>query len=195
MARIKICKIDSLIIVDMQNDFMPGGALPIENALSIIPKINKYIDIFSRSGALIVATRDWHPPNHISFKTSGGPWPPHCIQNTKGAEFVSDMKLPRNTIIISKAVHPEKEAYSGFDGTELDSVLRSYNIRRVFIAGVATDYCVKATAVDAFKHGYETFVLSDGIRGVDIPKGSIEKAIRELLELGVILIDEHDIVT
>jgi len=194
MAQIKIGKLDSLIIVDMQNDFMPGGALPVENALTIIPKINKYIDIFSKNGALIVATRDWHPPNHISFKTRGGPWPPHCIQNTKGAEFVSDLRLPSNTIIISKAEDPEKEAYSGFDGTELNNILKKYGIRRVFIAGVATDYCVKATAIDAFRYGYETFVLSDGIKVVDIPKGSVEKAIKELLELGIIFVDEHDIV-
>jgi len=194
LAKIKILPIDALIIVDMQNDFMPGGALPVPNALTIISAINKYIELFEKSNALIVATRDWHPPNHISFNTRGGPWPPHCIQNTWGAEFHKDLKLPRNTIVISKAFKEDKEAYSGFEDTELDNTLKSRNIKRLFIAGVATEYCVKATAEDGVKLGYQVFLLEDAIKGIDSPPGSEEKAIEDLMNKGVVAIKINDVI-
>lgn len=194
MAVIRITSKDALIIVDMQNDFMPPeGALPVPNALAIIPMINRYIEIFNSNGALIVATRDWHPPNHISFKTRGGPWPPHCVQGTKGAEFHPNLRLPYNVVIVSKAYDENTEAYSGFEKTELDQLLRVRGIRRVFICGVATDYCVKATTLDAIRLGYIVFVLMDAIKGVDIPRGSVEKAINEMLNEGAVLASIQDI--
>lgn len=193
MMMLRITPKDALVIVDIQNDFMPGGTLPVYNALSIIPIINKYIYIFTNNKATIIATRDWHPLNHISFNTSGGPWPPHCIQGSKGAEFHQDLKLPSSSIIISKGYKEDSEAYSGFEGTELDQILKLRGIRRVFICGVATDYCVKATAIDAIRLGYTVFVLIDAIKGVDMPRGSIEKAIDEMLNEGAILVKINDI--
>ncbi len=172
---------------------MPGGALPVPEADRIVPVINKYIELFTMRNAVIVATRDWHPPNHISFKTRGGPWPPHCIQNTPGAEFHPDLLLPQHTIIVSKATDPEKEAYSGFDNTELDNELRKRGVKRIFVCGVATNYCVKATALDGVRLGYTVILLLDATKGIDVPPGSIERALSELLDEGVIIAMKNDI--
>lgn len=128
-----------------------------------------------------MATRDWHPPNHISFKERGGPWPPHCVQNTPGAEFVVD--LPEDAIIISKATEPDKEAYSGFEGTNLAEILRENGVEKVYICGVATEYCVKATALDAVRHGFETYLLSDAVKGIN-PEDE-KKALEEMKRAGV----------
>ncbi|MEM4788967.1 MAG: nicotinamidase [Ignisphaera sp.] len=195
MALISITPKDALIIVDMQNDFMPGGTLPVANALTIIPIINKYIELFTNAKALIVASRDWHPPNHISFNTRGGPWPPHCVQGTEGAKFHPELKLTPDTIIVSKGYEENKEAYSSFEGTELNEILRSKNVRRLFVCGVATDYCVKATVLDAIKLGYTVLVLNDAIKGVDLPKGSVDKAVSEMLNEGAIFITLYDILS
>ncbi|ASJ06511.1 nicotinamidase [Thermococcus pacificus] len=172
---------EALIVVDMQRDFMPGGALPVPDGDRIIPWCNHYIEEFRKRGALIVATRDWHPENHISFKEQGGPWPAHCVRNTPGAEFVVD--LPSDAVIISKATEPDKEAYSGFEGTELAEILRKNGVKRVYVCGVATEYCVKATALDAIKHGFETYLLSDAVKGIN-PEDE-EKALREMERAGV----------
>ena len=175
---------DALIIVDVQRDFCSGGALPVPEGERIIPVLNKYIEKFSKAGGLIVATRDWHPPNHISFKNYGGTWPPHCIQGTPGADFHPDLKLPKESKIVSKASQADKEAYSGFDGTDLERELRDAGIRRVFVGGLATDYCVKSTVLDALNLGFETVLLLDAIKGVDVNPGDSERAIREMLESG-----------
>jgi len=175
---------DALIIVDVQKDFCSGGALPVPEGEKVVPVLNRYIEKFSKAGALIVATRDWHPPNHVSFKSHGGAWPPHCIQGTPGAEFHPDLNLPAKVKIISKASSPDKEAYSGFDGTDLEEKLRNAGIRRVFVGGLATDYCVKSTVLDALKLGFETILLLDAIRGVDVKPGDSEKAINEMLRKG-----------
>jgi len=175
---------DALIIVDVQRDFCSGGALPVPEGERIIPVLNKYIEKFSKTGGLIVATRDWHPPNHISFKNYGGTWPPHCIQGTPGADFHPDLKLPKESKIVSKASQADKEAYSGFDGTDLERELRDAGIQRVFIGGLATDYCVKSTVLDALNLGFETVLLLDAIKGVDVNPGDSERAIREMLESG-----------
>jgi len=172
---------DALIVVDMQRDFMPGGALPVPEADRIIPRINRYIEEFRKKGALIVATRDWHPPNHISFKEQGGPWPKHCVQNTPGAEFV--VELPEDAVIISKATEPDKEAYSGFEGTNLAQILKERGVKRVYICGVATEYCVKATALDAVKNGFETYLLRDAVKGIT-KEGELE-ALEEMEKAGV----------
>jgi len=175
---------DALIIVDVQRDFCSGGALPVPEGERIIPVLNKYIEKFSKAGGLIVATRDWHPPNHISFKNYGGTWPPHCIQGTPGADFHPDLKLPKESKIVSQASQADKEAYSGFDGTDLERKLRDAGIRRVFVGGLATDYCVKSTVLDALNLGFETVLLLDAIKGVDVNPGDSERAIREMLESG-----------
>jgi len=175
---------DALIIVDVQKDFCSGGALPVPEGEKIITVLNKYIEKFSKAGALIVATRDWHPPNHISFKNYGGAWPPHCIQETPGADFHPDLKIPREAKIVSKATSADKEAYSGFDGTGLERELKAVGIRRVFVGGLATDYCVKSTVLDALSLGFETVLLLDAIKGVDVNPGDSERAIKEMLKRG-----------
>ncbi len=175
---------DALLITDIQKDFLPGGALPVTGGDEIIPVINDYIKRFEDSKAHVLASRDWHPPNHISFKAQGGPWPPHCIQQTSGAKFSPDLKLPKNTVVISKATNPEREAYSAFDGTSLAHELRALCVKRLFIGGLATDYCVVSTVLDARKLGYETVVLMDATLGINVNPGDVDKAIETMLKNG-----------
>ena len=184
---------DALIIVDVQVDFCPGGALPVPEGDKIIPALNEYIKKFSEAGALIVATRDWHPPNHVSFKNQGGLWPPHCIQGTEGAKFHPSLQLPKNVKIVSKAIDPFKEAYSGFEGTDLGDFLKKRGIKRVFVGGLATEYCVKHTVLDALKLGFETFLLEDAVKGMDAKPGDVERAVKEMLEKGARKISISDI--
>jgi nicotinamidase/pyrazinamidase len=175
---------DALLITDIQKDFLPGGALPIDGGDEIIPVLNDYITRFVDAKANVLASRDWHPPNHISFKAQGGPWPPHCIQETNGAKFSPDLKLPPHTIIISKATNPEREAYSAFDGTSLAHELQTLGVKRLFVSGLATDYCVVNTVVDARKLGFETIVLLDGTLGINVEPDDVDKAIKTMLESG-----------
>jgi nicotinamidase/pyrazinamidase len=181
---VSVGKTDALILVDVQNDFCPGGALPVPEGDQVIPVLNDYIKIFKKANAKIFATRDWHPPNHISFKAQGGPWPPHCIQNSEGAKFHPDMKLPSGTTIISKAMDPLKEAYSGFDGTELANTLKTQGATRVFVGGLATDYCVKNTVLDSRKLGFETVLLLDASRGINAEPYDVAKAIDKMVKSG-----------
>jgi nicotinamidase/pyrazinamidase len=191
--KIGITSLSALIIVDVQNDFCPGGMLPVPRGDEVIPILNKYIEIFNSKKLPIYATRDWHPENHISFKTRGGPWPPHCIQNTWGAQFHPNLNIPPQTIIISKATEPDREAYSGFEGTNLKDSLESRGVKRVFIGGLATDYCVKETVMDALKIGFETVLLEDASRGIDINIGDSEKAVNDMVLSGAIAINLKDV--
>ena len=175
-------KTDALIIVDVQNDFCPGGALPVPEGDQVVPVLNDYITIFKKAKASIFATREWHPPNHRSFKAQGGQWPPHCVQDTKGAKFHPDLKLPSHTMIVSKAMNPLKENYSGFESAELANTLRKQGVVRVFVGGLATDYCVKNTVLDALKLGFVTVLLSDAIAGINAEPDDAAKAIDELTE-------------
>lgn len=182
--KFKIEKSDSLIVVDVQRDFCPGGALPVAECNRTVAVLNRYIDVFNESGAKTFATRDWHPPNHISFKPHGGPWPPHCVHGSRGAEFHPDLRLSKNVRIISKATDPSKESYSGFDGTELGDELKRNRARRLFIGGLATDYCVKNTVLDALKLGFETVLLLDATRGIDQKPMDSQEAIQEMIRRG-----------
>jgi nicotinamidase/pyrazinamidase len=175
---------DALLITDIQIDFLPGGALPVAGGDEIISVINNYIDHFGGAKARIVASRDWHPPNHISFTTQGGPWPPHCVQNTKGAKFSPTLKLPNHTIVISKATDPKSEAYSAFDSTHLDTRLRQLGVKRVFVCGLATDYCVVNTVLDASKLGFKAVVLMDAILGINIKPGDVTRAVEAMTKSG-----------
>lgn len=192
--KVKLSLKDALIVVDMQRDFMPGGALPVPEGDKIIPRLNQYTRLFSSLGLPVFFTRDWHPPDHISFKEQGGVWPPHCVQNTEGAMFHKDLFIPQdNRFIISKGTSKDFDAYSGFQGTVLDSLLRERGIRRVFVGGVATDYCVKNTVLGSINLGYEAFLLLDGIKGVDVNPGDSERAIEEMLRAGAVGISIEDI--
>ncbi len=192
--KIRLGPKDALIVVDMQKDFMPGGALPVPEGDKIIPRLNQYTKLFNSLGLPVFFTRDWHPPDHISFKEQGGVWPPHCVQNTEGAMFHKDLFIPQdNRFIISKGTSKDFDAYSGFQGTILDSLLKERGIRRVFVGGVATDYCVKNTVLGAINLGYEAFLLLDGIKGVDVNPGDSERAIEEMLRAGAVGISIEDI--
>ena len=183
--KIKVGRKDALIIVDVQKDFCPGGALPVPEGDKIIPNLNKYVEIFRKNGGKIYATRDWHPENHISFKEYGGLWPKHCVQGTEGAEFHPNLKLPEDAVIISKGTDPLREAYSGFEGTDLKKKLKQEGIVRVFVGGLATEYCVKNTVLDAIKFGFETVLLMDAIKGIDLKPSNSRKAIDEMVKKGV----------
>lgn len=183
-TKFKVDESDALIIVDVQVDFCPRGRLPVPHGDRIIPVLNRYIEFFELVRAGVFATRDWHPPNHISFEERGGPWPPHCVQDSDGARFHPDLRLPEDLIVISKATDQERESYSGFDGTELDADLRKTGVRRVFVGGLATDYCVKNTVLDGLRLGFEVVLLVDATKGIDRVSGDSERAIREMINKG-----------
>ncbi len=192
--RIRLTDKDALIVVDMQRDFMPGGALPVPEGDKIVPRLNQYIRLFFERGLPVFFTRDWHPPDHISFKDQGGVWPPHCVQDTEGAKFHPDLYIPPdNRFIISKGTSRDFDAYSGFQGTMLDQLLKERGIRRVFVGGVATDYCVKNTVLGAINLGYEAFLLLDGIKGVDVKQGDSERAIEDMLGAGAVGVEYEEV--
>ncbi len=184
---------DVLLVVDVQYDFLPGGALGVAHGDEIIPVLNRCMALFAGKRLPVYASRDWHPPDHISFHARGGPWPVHFVQNTHGAEFSSDLKLPPGTVIISKADTREQDAYSAFGGTDLDRRLKSTGVRRIFIGGLATDYCVLNSAKDAHALGYEYFVLTDAVRGVDVTPGDGARALEEMRRLGAHLVVSGDL--
>ena len=175
---------DALIVIDMQNDFLPGGSLAIAGGDAIIPQLNRYLAYFAAHRLPVLATRDWHPPDHCSFHEQGGPWPPHCIAGSGGAAFHPDLELPIDTHLVSKATARESDAYSGFCGTQLDKLLHSLHIRRVFIGGVATEYCVFNTVKDALRLRYDTFVLEDAIRSIERQLGDGQRALQEMIHVG-----------
>ncbi len=173
---------DALIVVDVQNDFCPGGALPVPQGDQVVPAINRTLDL---AGWLTIATRDWHPQDHCSFKPQGGIWPVHCVAGTRGAAFHPGLDAIKLRQLISKATTKSAEAYSGFQGTELGALLKGQGVRRVFVCGLATDYCVKATALDARKAGFEVVVLEDAIRGVEVQPGDCARAMQEMAAAGI----------
>jgi nicotinamidase/pyrazinamidase len=183
---------DALLITDIQVDFLIGGALPVPNADKIIPVVNNYIQHFEAAGGRVIASRDWHPANHSSFKSEGGPWPTHCIQGTQGAKISPQLKLPDHTVIISKATDPKHEAYSAFDSTNLDNQLRQLGVKRLFVAGLATDYCVVNTVLDARKLGFETYVLMDATLGINVNPGDIDRAVESMRTQGAKQVTDAD---
>lgn len=175
---------DMLLVTDIQNDFLPGGSLAVSGGDVVVPILNRYIEAFASQGLPVYATRDWHPQQHCSFRPQGGPWPIHCVAGSQGAEFAAALTLPPDATVISKATSLDQEAYSSFQGTDLDSRLRKAGIQRIFIGGLATDYCVISTVRDARQLGYDVFVLTDAIRAVDVQPGDGERAEEEMERLG-----------
>lgn len=174
----------ALILVDVQNDFCPGGALAVKEGDAVVPVLNRYIHLFSEAGAPIYATRDWHPADHISFAEQGGIWPAHCVRESEGAAFHPALALPDSATLISKAQRQDEEAYSGFVGTDLAAHLRAQGIERLYVGGLATDYCVKSTVLDALREGFDTTFLADGSRGVEVNLGDIAAAEAEMSAAG-----------
>jgi nicotinamidase/pyrazinamidase len=180
---------DALIVVDVQNDFCQGGALAVKNGDQVVPVLNRYVNQFTKAGLPIFATRDWHPEKTSHFITGGGPWPPHCIQGSQGAQFHPDLKLPPETVIVSAGMGSDEDGYSGFlgrdeSGARLADLLRQRGIERIFVGGLATDYCVKHTVLDGLKEGFEVVLLADSVRGVNLKPGDSERAIDEMLHAG-----------
>jgi len=180
---ITIGKRTALVVVDMQVDFCPGGALPVHEGDKVIPVLNEYIRKFTAAGAPIIFTRDWHPSDHSSFKSQGGPWPPHCVQNTEGAKFHTSLKIPRGAEIVSKA-DKKDEAYSFFQGTDLAKRLHERGIKTLFVGGLATDYCVKETILDGLREDFQVYHLDDASRGVEVNPGDSERALQDITAKG-----------
>ncbi len=182
---------DALIIIDMQNDFCPGGALPVADGDQVVAPLNRYIEKFKREKLPIFATRDWHPEQTKHFKAYGGLWPPHCVQGTKGAEFRADLELPMDTVIVSAGMASDEEGYSGFDGKDekgrsLADLLHAAGVERIFVGGLATDYCVKHTVFDALKQGFKVVLLEDAVRGVNLQPDDSKRAIEEMVRAGAV---------
>jgi nicotinamidase/pyrazinamidase len=175
---------DALIIVDVQNDFCEGGALAVPDGDAVVEPINR----LAKEAPFVVATRDWHPPNHNSFREQGGPWPVHCVQGTEGAELHPRLERGRIDAVIDAGQAPDLPGYSGFEGTDLERVLREHAARDVHLAGLALDYCVKATALDARRAGFDVVVHRDATRAIDAQPGDAERALDELREAGVRLV-------
>ena len=180
----KLRETDALIIVDVQNDFCPGGALAVAGGDRVAAVISGVAAKFRAAGARVYATQDWHPVRHSSFRDQGGPWPPHCVQGTKGAQFHPDLRLPPGTVIIRKGADPAVDAYSGFLDSTLEDSLRWAGARRVFVGGLATDYCVLNTVLDAAKLGFEVCVLSDAVAAVDVSPGDGDAALKLMQNAG-----------
>ena len=174
---------DALVVVDMQNDFVTGS-LAVPRAAEIVPPINRVMALFAARALPVFATRDWHPPDHCSFRARGGPWPEHCVAGTPGADFVPGLHLPEDVIHVHKATHRDAEAYSALAGTSLADDLRARGVRRIFIGGLATDYCVLNTVRDAAPTGFEIIVLADAIRAVNVRPDDGANAEAEMRQRG-----------
>ncbi len=185
---------DALVIVDVQNDFCPGGSLAVATGADVARTMTRAAAAFSQQGARVYATQDWHPAGHSSFLESGGPWPPHCVQGSLGAELHPDLRLPDGHEIIKKGSDPAVDAYSGFLDSDLEAQLKAAGITRLFVGGLATDYCVLNTVLDARRIGFETYLLSDAIGAVDVEPGDGERAIAQMVDAGAISITVDDAV-
>lgn len=180
---------DALVVVDVQRDFCPGGTLAVPEGDRVIPVANALLAQFHQAGRPIALTRDWHPPGHVSFQARGGPWPPHCVQNTAGADFHPGLSIPPEAERFSKGTAEDRDAYSGFEGvsdagTPLHDWLRANGARRLWVVGLATDYCVRATVLDALAHGYAARVIADGVRGVEVQPEDTARALAEMARAG-----------
>jgi nicotinamidase/pyrazinamidase len=190
MSTIAIDRVrDALIIVDVQNDFCPGGALAVPSGHEVIPVVNRLL----QHQWLSVATMDWHPADHCSFAPHGGPWPPHCVQDSAGAQLHPELNAQQIEVVLTKGSHPDEEAYSGFHGTQLAKILREKGVNRVVVCGLATDYCVRATALDALQEGFEVVVLADAVRGVDVHPGDSQRALEDLRRAGARVVRSTDL--
>jgi nicotinamidase/pyrazinamidase len=180
----------ALLIVDVQNDFCPGGALAVPGGDRVIEPLSRVAEYFAAAGLPVLASRDWHPPVTRHFSRFGGAWPPHCVQDSSGAAFHPALRLPKGTLVVSKGSDPDSDSYSAFDGRSTDGsslgeILAALDVRHLYVGGLATDYCVRSSVLDARKAGLEVTVLADAIAGVEIAEGDSEKALQEIGRAGV----------
>lgn len=182
---------DALVIIDPQVCFMPGGVLAVPQGNEIFSVINPLTHRFR----VVAASADWHPPNHVSFKERGGPWPPHCVQAREDADFAPELDQSNLSMVVRKGYNPEKEQYTAFDEvSRFGDMLKARGISRIFVGGVATDYCVHDSVIGALKEGLDVYVLLDAIKGIDMHPGDIEHALEDMKEHGAKLITSKDIV-
>ncbi|CAG0971922.1 nicotinamidase/pyrazinamidase [Geobacteraceae bacterium] len=179
----------ALLIVDVQNDFCPGGGLPVPEGDRVVPVLNHYMALFGERKLPIFASRDWHPATTSHFRDYGGIWPVHCVQGSEGARFHRDLALPEDVIVISKGMDPSRDDYSAFqaimdDGVRFSVVLKELGIRKLYVGGLATDYCVKESVLDGLRHGLSVALLEDAVRGVDLKPGDSASAIDEMVTAG-----------
>lgn len=182
---------DALIVVDVQQDFLPGGNLPVPDGNAVIEPLNAYISAFDARDLPIVFTRDWHPPDHCSFVSAGGTWPTHCVQGTPGAAWADDLNVTPADYVISKGTEPAAEGYSAISGTKLVALLRRLDVHRLFVGGLATDYCVCETVCDARAHAFTVIVLTDAIRAVNMQRDDGESALRRMQARGAKLFQPY----
>lgn len=182
---------DALLIIDVQNDFLPGGSLPVPEGDKVISVLNHWLERFTEARLPVFVTRDWHPRKHCSFKSQGGVWPSHCVAGTPGAAFPSSLLLPGTAFIVSKGTQNESDTYSGFSGTDLHWRLQEKAIRRLFVGGLATEYCVAATVNSALKLNYIVFLLLDGV--CPITPGDGVRAIDGMEARGAILLEAQHV--
>lgn len=178
---------DALLIVDVQNDFCPGGALAVPEGDQVVPVLNRWIEEARQQSIPIFFSRDWHPETHISFKERGGPWPPHCVQGTIGAAFHSGLSFPPNAEVISKGHRLDEDSYSAFGGTNLNEKLKAAGIKRLWLGGLTQDYCVRETSLDAIRAGFEVHVIVDATRAVNVNPDDGRHALEEVERAGAIL--------
>ncbi len=183
---VTVGKGDALLVVDVQRDFLPGGALAVPDGDAVVPVFNRYISLAERKGVVVIASRDWHPKKHCSFRDQGGTWPEHCVRDTPGAAFAADLALPAGTEVVSKATREQAEQYSDFDVTGLADRLRARGIKRLLIGGLATDYCVLHTVRDALQAGFKVLLLRDAIRAVNVKPGDGARAEDEMRRAGAV---------
>ena len=182
----------ALLVIDVQNDFCPGGALAVADGDRVVEALNPYLDDAARTGTAVYASRDWHPPVTTHFAPYGGPWPVHCVAGTPGAECRAGLRLPPSPVVITKGQDPERPGYSAFDGvttsgTSLLADLEARGIRRLYVGGLATDYCVRQSVLDARRAGLDVHVLEDAIAGVEAEPGDSARAIDEMRAAGAIV--------
>jgi nicotinamidase/pyrazinamidase len=188
----------ALLVVDVQKDFCPRGALGVQGGDKIIPALNRYIEYFRKNKFPIFLSRDWHPKKTKHFDKFGGPWPAHCIADTKGAEFHAKLKIPKEGFLIYKGMDPDKDSYSAFHAEDkyrnsLGNLLKILKVEELYIGGLATDYCVRFSTRDAIKQGYKVRILTDAIKGVDLNPGDSKKTLNEMREEGATMITFKDL--
>lgn len=184
---------DTLLLVDLQRDFLPGGSLPVPQGDTALTGASRALQRFTRAGRPVAASRDWHPPDHCSFRHRGGPWPVHAVADSPGADFGPGLELPGDACIVSKATQAAREAYSAFDGTDLQRQLDAVGTQRLFVAGLATDWCVRATVLDACALGYEVVVLGDAVAPVEAHPGDGARALAEMVAAGARLAETSEL--
>lgn len=182
------------MVVDVQRDFCPGGALPVREGDRVVAPINELISVFEKEGYPIFFTRDWHPADHVSFRPRGGMWPPHCVKNTPGAGFHPRLQVPKDAVIISKATKKDTEAYSGFEGTSLAEQLRGLHVKELYVAGLASDYCVKNTVLDGIAEGFAVDLVTDCVAGVNVKPSDSATAFRRMTAAGVIKTTSEEVI-